>query len=149
MRDNTRLPEIIGDCKITYLSGTIKIHKPQRPIIAQVPAPIYEPTKTINPLIIPFLPSKYSIKSTQELIQILHTHQPKKGILASLDVENPFTNVPVKETIDTIINNIYNNPSLPLKINLNILHKLLLDDVSMGSVLGLIFSNFYMSDLEN
>ena len=71
--------------------------------------------------------------------------------------------------IDIIINNIYNNPSLPpLKINSNILRKLLLtcttevpfydhlgniyvqtDGVSMGSVLGPIFSNFYMSDLEN
>ena len=80
-----------------------------------------------------------------------------------------FTNVPVNETIDIIINNIYNNPSLsPLKINSNILWKLLLtcttevpfydhlgniyvqtDGVSMGSVLGPIFSNFYMSDLEN
>ena len=63
---------------------------------------------------------------------------------------------------------IYNNPFLPsLKINLNILRKLLTcttevpfydllgniyvqtDEVSMGSVLGQIFSNFYMSDLEN
>ena len=45
-----------------------------------------------------------------------------KEILASLDVENLFTNVSNKETIDIIINNIYNNPSLPsLKINPNIL----------------------------
>ena len=100
---------------------------------------------------------------------ILHTTKPNNGILASLDVENLFTNVPVNETIDIIINNIYNNPSLPpLKINPNILRKLLLtcttevpfyghlgniyvqtDGVSMGSVLGPIFSNFYMSDLEN
>ena len=35
--------------------------------------------------------------------------------------------IPVNETIDIIINNIYNNPSLPpLKINSNILRKLLL-----------------------
>ena len=71
--------------------------------------------------------------------------------------------------MDIIINNIYNNQSLPpLKINPNILRKLLLksttevsfhdnlgniyvqtDGVSVGSVLGPIFSNFYMSDLEN
>ena len=77
--------------------------------------------------------------------------------------------VSINETIDIIINNIYNNPYLPpLKINPNIFRKLLLtcttevpfydhlgniyvqtDGVSMGSVLGPIFSNFYMSDLEN
>ena len=72
---------------------------------------------------------KYNIKSTREFIQVLHTIKPNNGILASLDVENLFTNVPVNETIDIIINNIYNNPSLPpLKINPYILRKLLLFD---------------------
>ena len=94
---------------------------------------------------------------------------PTYILLDPFDVENLFTNVPVNETIDIIINNIYNNPCLPpLKINPNILRKLLLtcttevpfydhleniyvqtDGVSMGSVLGPIFSDFYMSDLEN
>ena len=131
--------------------------------------PIYELTKTLKLLISPYLPSKYNIKSTHELIQVLHTIKPNNGILASLDVENLFTNVPVNVTIDIIINNIYNNPSLPpLKTNPNILRKLLLtcttevpfhdhlgniyvqtNGVSMGSILGPIFSNFYMSDLEN
>ena len=73
------------------------------------------------------MPSKYNIKSTHELIQVLHTIKPNNGILASVDVENLFTNVPINETIDIIINNIYNNTSFPpLKINPNILQKLLL-----------------------
>ena len=46
-------------------------------------------------------------KSTYKLIQVLHTIKPNYGILASLDVENLFTNVPVNETIDIIIDNIY------------------------------------------
>ena len=90
-----------------------------------MPTPIYELTKTIKQLITPYLPSIYNIKSTDELIQFLHTLQPNNGLLASLDVENLFTNVSVKKTIDVIINNIYNNPSLPpLKINSNILRKI-------------------------
>ena len=76
--------------------------------------------------------------------------------------------MPIKETIDIIIDNIYSNPSLPiLKINPNILRKLLLicttkvpfynyngdvytqiDGISMDSVLGPTFSNFYKSNLE-
>ena len=84
----------------------------------------YELTKTIKQLIKQYLPSKYNIKSTDELIQVLHIIKPNNGILASLGVENPFFNVPVNETIDIIINNIYNNPSLPpLKTNPNILRK--------------------------
>ena len=69
--------------------------------------PMYELTKTIKQLISPYLPIKYNIKSTHQLIQVLHRIKPKNGILASLDVENLFTNIPVNETIDIIINNIY------------------------------------------
>ena len=85
-------------------------------------------------------------------MQILRTLKPNNGLLASFDVENLFTN----ETIDIIINNIYNNTSLPpLKTNPNILRKIFLkcttevpfydnqgniytqiDGVSMGLVLS-------------
>ncbi len=63
-----------------------------------------------------------NIKSTHELIQILNTLKLNNGILALLNGENLFINVPVNETIYIIKNNIYNNPSLsPLKINPKIL----------------------------
>ena len=84
-------------------------------------------------------------------------------------MENLFTNVPVLETINIIINDIYYHPTLlPLKINSNTLRKILLlcttevpfydpngnifiqkDGITMGSVLGPTLSNFYMSALEN
>ena len=47
-------------------------------------------------------------------MQIQHTLQPNNGILASLNVENLFNNEPANETIDIIMNGIYNNPSLLL-----------------------------------
>ena len=75
----------------------------------QIPTPIYEFTKIIKQLITPYLPRKHDLKSTHELMKILHIFEPYNGILASLDVENLFTNVPVNETIDIILNNIYNN----------------------------------------
>ena len=170
--NSTKLHKIIGDYKPGYLYGTVNIRKPnypRRPIISQIPTTIYKLTKTIRQLISPYLPHKYNMKFTHELIQVLHTIKPNNGILASLDVENLFTNVPVNETVEIIINNIYNNASLPpLKIIPNILRKLLLtcttevpfhhrlgniyvqtDGVSMSSVLGPIFCNFFMFDLEN
>ena len=50
-RDNTKLRKIIGYFKPGYLYGTVKIHKSnpsQRPIISQVPTPIYEFTIIIK-----------------------------------------------------------------------------------------------------
>ena len=84
-------------------------------------------------------------------------------------MENLFTNVPVHDTIEIMLQHIYNHPSLPpLKITPNTLRKLLLacttqapfydhndniyiqiNGVSMGSALGPLFANFYMGHLFN
>ena len=53
--NSTKLPKIIGDYKPGYLYG-------------KIPTPIYEFTKTIKQLISPYLPGKYNMKSTDELI---------------------------------------------------------------------------------
>ena len=58
-----------------------------------------------------FIGHNYSIKSTNEFIEILKPHKPNKEIISSLDVKNLFTNVPVLETIHIIINNIYQRSS--------------------------------------
>ena len=50
------------------------------------------------------------IESTYEFIDIVKTVRTPK-LLASLDVESLFTNVPVMDTIEIIIDNVYNNPT--------------------------------------
>ena len=107
------------------------------------------------------------LKSTNDFIDILHTNS-NQGIIASLDVESLFTNVPIDETIDIIIKHTYNHPTVPPpKISQNILRQLLslctreapfrcpdgklyvqIQGVAMGSPLGPTFANFYMGDLE-
>jgi hypothetical protein len=93
--------------------------------------------------------------------------QPK--CLASLDVESLFTNVPVRETVQIILENVYGHhilqaPDIPRLV----MEELLLicttkcpfrdadgqlfvqcDGVSMGSPLGPTFASFYMCNLEN
>ncbi|KAF0287536.1 hypothetical protein FJT64_014062 [Amphibalanus amphitrite] len=89
--------------------------------------------------------------------------------MASLDVESLFTNVPVGETIEIILDCVYKHPTLPpLKLTSSILKKMLLactsetlfrsptgqlfrqkDGVAMGSPLGCLFANMYMCKLEN
>ena len=71
------------------------------------------------------MPCKYPLKSTNEIIDILKSNKCD-GILASLDVESLFTNVPIEETIKIISTCIYNNNEMPpLNIPQNILEDLL------------------------
>ena len=71
-----------------------------------------------------YTPSKYSVKSTDEFLDIIRAKYPNNGELASLDVENLLTNVPVEQTIDIILDCVYKHEHLsPPKLNKTILKK--------------------------
>ena len=165
------LKEPVGDYEPGYLYGNVKTHKPGnklRPIISQVTTPTYETAKQLDNIIKPYIPSKYMLNSRDEFINIIQTTKPENAP-SSLDVESLFTNVPVRETIDIILRNVYNHPTIPAPtIPRQKLKELLLlcttsvpfrnidgkmyiqiDGMSMGSPLGPTFANFYMADLEN
>lgn len=113
------------------------------------------------------MPKKFSVDSTNEFINIIRT-QENGNIMASLDIVSLFTNVPVNETIEIILNYMYRNTSLPpCEIPERYMRELLLicttetpftcpngtlykqvDGVSMGCVLGPTFANYYMGHLE-
>ena len=65
---------IVDEFKTRYIYGTVKTDKagfPLRPIISQLPTPIYNTAKIFNKLIIPYLPAKYQINSTEQLLDII------------------------------------------------------------------------------
>ena len=68
--------------------------------------------KELNNIITPYLPAKYHIRSTDDFLSILRTTR-LTDILASLDVESLFTNVPVLKTIDIICDCVYKHPVIP------------------------------------
>ena len=169
--DQFKFSKIIGDFQPGYMYGNVKTHKPNnplRPIISQVTTPTYEIAKTLNRILTPFIPSKYMLKSTDELIHLLKSNECK-GIISSLDVESLFTSVPIDETIDIILELAYNNKDTPPpKIPPTLLRQLLqlctkqlpfkspqgcmylqIEGIAMGSPLGPLFANMYMSYLEN
>ena len=168
--DDLKLKTIVGDYKPGYAYGNVKIHKngnPLRLIISQIPTPTYQLAKTLNKIITPYIPKDYLLTSTNDFIDVLHSNS-NNGIIASLDVESLFTNVPISETLDIIIKHSYNHPTLPPpKIPKDILKQMLslctreapfrcpqgnlytqIEGVAMGSPLGPTFANFYMGDLE-
>ena len=133
-----RLSDLFNNVKMNdVLSyGTVKLLKPDYPlrlIISLVTTPICQLTKPINDLIIQYLSRNYSFKSTKELIEILKTHKPNKGIISSLGVENFFTNVPILETINK--SNIYHHSkSTPILTDFKILG-VIVDNNEVGSPL--------------
>ena len=126
---NKTLTQIVRSYSTGYIYGNIKPHKngnPLRPIISQVSTPTYQTSKQLDTIIKPYIPKKYSLNSRDEFIDLLKSSRPK-GQLASLDVYSLFTNVPVFETIDIILRNVYHHPSLlPPSIEKETLKELLL-----------------------
>ena len=163
--------KIIGEYSPGYAYGNVKTHKPDnplRPIISQIPTPTYQLAKKLNTLLAPYTPSGYSLRSADEFLDIVKASKPD-GLLASLDVVSLFTNVPVEETIQIIIDAVWSHPSIPpLKMPKHILESMLractteapfrgpdgqlyrqVDGVAMGSPLGCLFADMYMCRVEN
>lgn len=168
--DTQKLPLIEGDYSPGYAYGNVKVHKagnPLRPIISQTPSVTYKLAKHLNDLLSPYTPSSFSLKSTEEFLDIVKSTRPA-NTMASMDVESLFTNVPVDETINLICHRIYHSNETPLSIPEESLRSLLrtctkevpfygpdgkmyvqCDGVAMGSPLGPLFANFYMGSIEN
>ena len=86
--------------------------------------------------------------------------------MISFDVKSLFTNVPLEETIDIILNKIYDEKKIETNIPRNIMKDLLylctkhvhftfggkiyiqIDGVAMGSPLGPVLANIFMISLE-
>ena len=75
-----KLNKIIGEYEPGYIYGNVKTHKaenPLRPIISQIPTPSYKLAKKLNDFIRPYIPSDYSLKSTDEFIDLLRSTRPE------------------------------------------------------------------------
>ncbi|XP_064098673.1 uncharacterized protein LOC135209835 [Macrobrachium nipponense] len=114
-----------------------------------------------------YLYGNYSLQSLAEFLEAIKD-TPGTEIIASLDVESLFTNVPVDETIDIILDRVNRNQSTaPLNIPKASLRTLLeictknapfsthhgqmfrqKDVMAMGSPLGVLFANSYMGTME-
>ena len=172
IENDLKLHRLTGEYSLGYAYGNYKTHKPGnplRPIISQIPTATYNIAKKLNELLTPYVPSSYSLSSVSDFIEILRdAPHADNQIIASLDVESLFTNVPIDTTIEYILNRVYRcNETTPLKIPEKLLKELLevctkeapflcpsgkmykqVDGIAMGSPLGVLFANFYMGTIE-
>ena len=163
------------------LYGTAKTHKFEnlkdisveklkfRPIIDQTGTFTYNTAKVISDYLRPLCKNEYSINDTQKFPEMLSSIPPLQDDEedVSYDVESLFTNIPIQETIDYIIKEIYINKKLEPICSKLIFSRLLMklatectfkinnkfykqvDGCTMGGPLSVTFSDIYMAKLEN
>ena len=87
-----------------------------RPIIDQTGTFTYNAAKVISDYLRPFCKNEYSINDTQKVPNILSSvtpfHDDKEDV--SYDVQSLFTNIPIKETINYVTEQIYVHKKLTL-----------------------------------
>ena len=138
-----------------------------RTIIANTGTATYETARYLAELLAPLGKSKHTISNTKDFITRLKTERiPKRFKMISFDVKSLFTNVPLEETIDIILNKIYDEKKIETNIPRNIMKDLLylctkhvhftysgklytqIDGVAIGSLLGPHLANMFMISLE-
>lgn len=158
---------------LATMYGLPKVHKshyPLRPIISSVGSYNYELAKYLADLINKNRPDRsFSyIKDSFEFVKrIIELPSSKNQTMISFDVDNLYTNVPVNEAIEITLDNLFkgnNQPPIPFdRIQMKYLLELAVcnvpfrfledtyiqqDGVAMGSPLGPILADIFMSNLE-
>lgn len=156
--------------KTPTLRSQIKTHKinnPIRPIVNFTSAPSYKLARIMSNILKDklVLPNKYIIKNSIELAnKIKNVELTKNDILISLDIKNLYTNIPIKETIDTMYNILLKNNENQLIVEqiTNVISDILKqnyftfnnkiylqkDGLAMGSPLSAIMSEIFLQNIE-
>ena len=94
--------------------GLSKIHKPLvngfpklRPILSAINTGTYKWAKFFVPLLKPLTSKNYTVKDSFDFAKDI-TQQSSKLFMVSLDVDSLFTNVPLDETIEICVNELFN-----------------------------------------
>ena len=151
------------------LYGMAKVHKPDiplRPVVSMINTPEYKLAKFLDGLIKPHIPDRFLLHSTEHFIDSLKdVPYSKKDNMVSFDVISLFTNVPLPETIEIIVNYLYEKNKNIMPIERKVFRKLMfiatqgifmfdgklykqIDGVTMRNPLGPILANFFLGHLE-
>ena len=149
------------------LYGLPKIHKPDlpmRPILSAIGTLNYNVSKYFIPILKPLTTNQYTIKDTFSFVKtLIDIPNANEYVMASFDVTNLFTNVPLDETINIILDLLFAEIDSVNGMDRNQFKSLLeiatkdimfyfngklykqIDGVAMGSPLGPTLANIFMS----
>ena len=153
------------------LYGLPKIHKegaPVRPIISAISTYNYKLAKYLDEILKPLVNNKVILKDTFDFVnKISNINMIEEQRIVSFDVESLFTNIPVNETIEIILERAFKEQEKFHGLDKPTLRKFLdictkeshfqfngqyydqVDGVAMGSPLGPLFANIFMDEFEN
>ena len=149
--------------------GNCKVHKQQvdgcppfRPILLASQTPAYNLGKFLVPILNPLTKNEYTVKDSFQFAEEI-CEQDLTLSMGSLDVDSLFTNIPLDETIDICINQLFENTDTVQDFTKSELKQLLSlvtkecyfifngllykqnDGVAMGSSLGPFLANTILS----
>ena len=152
------------------LYGLPKIHKPNfsetfpfRPIFAAYNSASYNISKFLVPILAPLTTNEFTVLNSYSFVdEITSFPNADKYYMASFDIESLFTNIPLKETIDIILNALFSNSDLFLNFTRHLFSQLLnlavcntffifdnsfyeqIEGLGMGLPLGTTFAKIFM-----
>lgn len=152
------------------LYGLPKIHKPNvplRPILAAYNSPNFSIAKFLVPLLNDLSKNQFTLHNSASFASQIVEQEPNT-FMVSFDVQSLFTNVPLNETIELIINKLFPTPDTffhnfdkdnfkkLLELSVIDTHFIFngkiykqIDGMAMGSPLGPTFANIFMCFLES
>ena len=150
-----------------------KVHKidcPVRPILSAIGTYNYNPTKFLVPILQPLTSNQFTVKDSLSFVNEISWLPNHSYFMASFDATSLFTNLPLDESIDLCVNQLFLNRDIiehnGYKFDKPNFHKLLMfavkdnhfvfdgklydqiDGVAMGSPLGPFMANLFMRALE-
>ena len=79
-----------------------------RPILSGLQTPTYNLAKFLVPILNPLTKNEYTVKDSFQFAEEICEQDPTLS-MGSLDVDSLFTNIPLDETIDICINQLFEN----------------------------------------
>lgn len=154
--------------RLGILYGLPKIHKPTinncpkfRPILSSIGTPTYKLAKFLVPILSPLTTNMFTVHNSFKFSEELSTFDSSL-YMASLDIESLFTNVPLNETINNCVNDLFSTGAYSGNLSKHELFQLLnmatsessfifndslykqVDGVAMGSPLGPTLANAFL-----
>ncbi len=145
--------------------GLGNVHKPGtplRPILSTIGTPSYQLAKFLVPILSPITVNEYTVKDSFSFAREINSVNPNGLFMASLDVKSLFTNIPLNETVDICVDQLFNSDNPPNDISRKDFRRLLqaavkdnffifdskwykqVDGVAMGSPLGPTLANAFL-----